>query len=329
MKLIRCTLTAALLSYGALAQPSIYVPSLGASDVTVISTGTNRVSTTIGVGDQPRGMAVSANGQRLYVANQNSQSVSVIKVRTNQLVDTIPVEGNPFSVAVTPDSRQLFVAYPFPSQVDVYDLYTKHRIASIPIPDQAYALVMHPDGLTLYVTSANGNGLYLVSTVTHQVVRRITLGMSGLGACITADGSRLYVFTQSSGPTFDNSPQAIWMINTHSNHVEDSVQGSFSESMDLSADGRRLYSMGNAGLATIQAHPLRVLETVPLDGPVFNGNFAFALAASPTSPKLYLVFTLENLVRVYNTETRTIVATVPVGPFPLSIAIPVPRGLEE
>src|SRR5581483_245026 len=62
----------------ALAAPFVYVTNEKSDDVTVIDAATDRVVTTVKVGQRPRGIVVSPDNKRVYVSNGNSNDVSVI-----------------------------------------------------------------------------------------------------------------------------------------------------------------------------------------------------------------------------------------------------------
>ncbi|HXM01645.1 MAG TPA: hypothetical protein VN939_03530, partial [Chthoniobacterales bacterium] len=55
-----------------------YVPNHESNTVSVVNTKTNKVTTTIPVGNGPFGVAVNPKGTTVYVANQSANTVSVI-----------------------------------------------------------------------------------------------------------------------------------------------------------------------------------------------------------------------------------------------------------
>jgi YVTN family beta-propeller protein len=77
----------------------------------VIDTATNLVSpTTIPVGVEPRGIAITPDGKTAYVVNRVSGSLSVIDTATNLVSPTtIPVGVEPLGIAITPDGKTAYV----------------------------------------------------------------------------------------------------------------------------------------------------------------------------------------------------------------------------
>ncbi|MTB23423.1 MAG: YncE family protein, partial [Actinobacteria bacterium] len=64
--------------------------------------------TSIAVGTQPRGVAVSPDGSSVWVANVGSGTVSRINTTTNA-VTSIAVDNGPIGVAVSPDGSSVWV----------------------------------------------------------------------------------------------------------------------------------------------------------------------------------------------------------------------------
>jgi YVTN family beta-propeller protein len=78
-----------------------YVTGLGPGTLTVIDTGTHRVSSTVSVG--PHGtdpFTVRATGDALYVANQGASTLSVIDPSTFRATATIATGSGPYGIAV-------------------------------------------------------------------------------------------------------------------------------------------------------------------------------------------------------------------------------------
>ncbi|MFD5430273.1 YncE family protein, partial [Streptomyces sp. NPDC127084] len=63
-----------------------YVTNFSSNNVSVIDTTNNTVLTTIPVGTQPFGVAISPDGARAYVTNLDSDNVSVINTTDNTVL---------------------------------------------------------------------------------------------------------------------------------------------------------------------------------------------------------------------------------------------------
>ncbi len=80
---------------------SAYVTNGASRSVWVIDLNTLGVSHAIRVGYEPRGCALTPDGNLLYVANHTTGSVSVIDTASKTVVRTIKVGGNPMAIAIT------------------------------------------------------------------------------------------------------------------------------------------------------------------------------------------------------------------------------------
>jgi YVTN family beta-propeller protein len=76
----------------------------------VINGGTNKVTATIPVGNEPMGVAADPSTNTVYVANDDSDTVSVINGGTNKVTATITVGANPVGVAANPKTNTVYVA---------------------------------------------------------------------------------------------------------------------------------------------------------------------------------------------------------------------------
>jgi len=88
----------------------VYVSMLN-DTVAVVNPVTNQVVQLIGVGSQPKGMAINPVTRKLYVANSGGSSVSVIDLATHTLLTTEFLFSNaPERVAVDPIINRIYVA---------------------------------------------------------------------------------------------------------------------------------------------------------------------------------------------------------------------------
>jgi YVTN family beta-propeller protein len=90
------------------ASGTVYVTDTDGNAVKVISPS-GHVTATIGVGDMPWDIVLSADGKTAYVANPDSDSVSVISTASLAVTSTISVPGDPDTLALTADGSQLWV----------------------------------------------------------------------------------------------------------------------------------------------------------------------------------------------------------------------------
>ncbi|MBO6551185.1 MAG: beta-propeller fold lactonase family protein, partial [Rhizobiales bacterium] len=70
------------------------------SQVSVIDTNKNKVTTTIKTGIRPFGITVNKEGTLAYTANVKSHDVSILDLTTNKLIKSVKVGNRPYAVAL-------------------------------------------------------------------------------------------------------------------------------------------------------------------------------------------------------------------------------------
>jgi YVTN family beta-propeller protein len=76
----------------------------------VIDGATNRVITTITVGDWPRALCYKPTNNKAYCANESSDNVTVIDGATNGMDTTSPVGNGPTDFCHNPAQNRVYVA---------------------------------------------------------------------------------------------------------------------------------------------------------------------------------------------------------------------------
>lgn len=168
----------------------------------------------IGVGNSPRGIAVTADGAYAYVANFFNTgpfgTVSVIDLATRAVVATIPVGSQPAAIAILPDGSRVYVANAGADTVSVIDLATQTVIGSaIPIEDNPQGIALSPDGARVYVTNFNSHSVSVIETASDTLVGTIQVGFFPHGIAVTPDGRRLYVVDDGSVAVVDTATQRL------------------------------------------------------------------------------------------------------------------------
>jgi YVTN family beta-propeller protein len=283
--------------------------STGTGQVSVINTKTGAV-TTVPVGSQPFGVAVSNTGADVYVTNELDGTVSVIDTATN-LVNTFPVgNGNSESSANTPDSPAgvatssagaAFVANEGAGSVTVITNNGPANLTTFSgLPSQAgpAGVAVSPNGQQLYVTISNGDltgkqgDLEVVNTSTGAISGPVGVGFNPVSVAVSPTGSLVYVaneFATDTATTGGENNGTVSVINTANNEVTD---------------------------------------TIPLAGSPSSAN---AVAFSPDGSLAYVTDTTVSggqagtTVQVINTATNKVIDTVTVGNGPASVAV-APNG---
>jgi YVTN family beta-propeller protein len=144
----------------------------GADTVSVIRAGTNRVISTIRVGDEPESVALDPDNRYAWVANSASSTVTAIRITDPRVTRfrarrarTFTTGAEPWNVVVSPDGERAFVANSGQDTITVLDARRPRIIGHVDIagsrcndPDrlrhfQPRGLAVTADSNRLYVTS--------------------------------------------------------------------------------------------------------------------------------------------------------------------------------
>jgi YVTN family beta-propeller protein len=156
------------------------------------------VPTSILVGSEPAGVAVSPDGSHVYVANSGDVSVSVTDTNTKTVGTSINVGANPVGVAVTPNGKHVYVTNGT-RLVSVINTNTKTTVGSpIDLGPGTFprGVAMAPDGKRVYVANLAANTVAVIDTHTNMLVTTIGVDASPFGVAVTAQN--VYVTNNGS-----------------------------------------------------------------------------------------------------------------------------------
>src|SRR2546421_5772007 len=106
------------------AAPFAYVSNEGPATISVIDTATDKVVSTLKVGQKPRGIALSPDAKRLYVSDQTANALRVIDVDKNAEIAQVALGDSPEAIYVAPDGKWLSAAIEENDQVLLVDTGT-------------------------------------------------------------------------------------------------------------------------------------------------------------------------------------------------------------
>jgi len=171
---------------GTLSPPLVFVTDFCANPtgtVTVIDTGTRmRAHDDIGVGTNPRGIAITPDGTKTYVTNVGSNNVTVINNTTFAVLKTIPVGPTPWHVTITPDGNWAYVSNSGSNTVSIIQIAADggQWVKDLTVGDGPFFSVVNPANNKLYVSNSHtGNPpdpgtVSVINLATQKVVATIT-----------------------------------------------------------------------------------------------------------------------------------------------------------
>jgi len=183
--------------------PQTGQPSLGG--ISVISTATDKVTSTMRLPGDPREITFSPSGATAYVTTGGG--LVVIDTATMKVTAFIPGLGNPEDVAVAPDGKTVYVTNTTQGLVDVISAATNKVTCAIRVGQLPWQLVISSNGSKIYVANGDSDSISVISTATDKVTATISDPGDPVSVGLTPDGSELWVGGLTSGieTVFDTS----------------------------------------------------------------------------------------------------------------------------
>ena len=120
-----------------------FVASDNNNTLFVVDTKTFQVVSTISVGQNAHGLALTPDGSKIYVPNTGANTVSIISTATNSVIKTISVGTYPNGVSITPDGNFVYVVNGNPgstSSVSVISTSTNDVVSTFLVGTGAVSL---------------------------------------------------------------------------------------------------------------------------------------------------------------------------------------------
>lgn len=290
-----------------------YVSNDGAGTVSVVSLASGTVVSTIPVGTNPLGIAVTPNGAFAYVANSGSSSVSVISTATNTVVTTVPVGSTPYGIAITPNGAFAYVANSGANTVSVISTASNTVAATISgLGSEPEQIAITPNGSTAYVANTGGTTVSVINTSSNIVTTALSGFSSPWGMAITPNGADLYVGNVGA--------KTVSVISTSSNTLLTSVSvPNYAFGLSATPNGASVYVSYftySSTLSVISTATNSVTTTISGSLDPFEGA-----STLDDADVVFANFYYNNLI-VVSTATNTL-TTVGVGSDPFGVAVAV------
>jgi YVTN family beta-propeller protein len=150
-----------------------------ASGLWVFDTATHHVTTVIRGLGDPHGIAVAPDGKTVYVTNTAQGSVEVINAQSNRVTSTIRVGQLPWQLVLAPKTGTLYVADADSDEISVIAASSGHVTSTIPLTGDPDTLALTPDGTQLWVGGLTSAIVTVLATANASVVGEVNLGGDG------------------------------------------------------------------------------------------------------------------------------------------------------
>lgn len=206
----------------------IYITNEINNNVIVIDGETNKIISTISVGNTPTNVTVNSNIDRIYVVNMGSNDISVIDGSTNLVINTIDTtefEGEICAIVVNPDTNLIYVAKSIfevfedtfirEGSIIMIDGSTNEIIKIIKTRPELVALHVNPQTNRIYALSTLtpnqpsdefDNKVNVIDGFTNEIISTINVGLArepSADVAVNSVTNRIYVSNQFVVSTLD------------------------------------------------------------------------------------------------------------------------------
>jgi len=295
--------------------PRIYVANESSNSVSVIDGQKFEVIGTVDARNHStHDLALTRDGKRLFATNLASGRLSVIDTERMETIASIYTGNRCHVVTLTNDNRQAWVANIGDDNISIVDTSIYRILGTIPVGKGPTGLTFSQDGRFAYVSNQGDKSVNVIDTTTHQIIKSIPVGANPHFLVLSPDGkiwgtnsggTDIYVIdpaTQEKVGTFEVGPQP--------QQIAFAYKG---------MQGPNAYvTVGGANkVIAVSADPknLRVVDQIDVgEGP--NGIWA-----NPEGTRLFVGHQISNDLRVVDTGSSKVIATVLVGRKPIRVVV--------
>jgi len=297
------------------AETRVYVANESSNSVTAVDAATLQVLGTIDAKNHAtHDLAISRDGRMLLATNLASGRLSVINTAAMETVASIYTGGRAHVVAFTNDERQAWIANIAEDSVSILDVATLRIVGTLPTGKGPTGLVFSRDGRHAYVSNQGDKTVAVVDTATYSVLKHIPVGTNPHFLTL-GPGGRIWGCNTGSNDIYVIDPEiqevvASFHVGPEPQQIAFGFKGllgplayvtvaGFNKVLVLDADLRRL----------------RLVEEIEV------GEEPYGIAANPQGTRLFVSHEGSDDLRVIDTGTSRVIATVPVGRKPIRVVV--------
>jgi len=291
----------------------VFVANESSNSVTVVDGDSFQVVATVDARNHAtHDLAVSRDGRWLFATNLASGRLSAINTRALETVASIATGDRAHVVTLTNDNRQAWVANIGENTISIVDTGTFRILGTIPVGKGPTGLTFSRDGRFAYVSNQGDKTVEVIDTTSHRVLKAIPVGTNPHFLVLGPDGR-------------------IWGTNTGGTDIYVIDPGTQDKIASINVGpGPQQIAFGFKGLqgpnayvtvaglnrvVVVSADPsnLRILEQIDV------GQRPNGISNNREGTRLFVVHEISNDLKVIDTGSSSVLATVPVGHKPIRV----------
>ena len=295
------------------AHSRVYVANESSNSVTVIDGDSFQVVGTVDARNHAtHDLAVSRDGRWLFATNLASGRLSAINTKAMETVASIATGDRAHVVTLTNDNRQAWVANIGENTISVVDTTTFRILGTIGVGKGPTGLTFSRDGRFAYVSNQGDRTVEVIDTASHRVLKAIPVGTNPHFLVLGPDGR---IWGTNTGGTDIYVIDPATQDKIASINVGPAPQQIAFGFKGLQGPNAYVTVAGLNRVVVLSADPsnLRILEQIEV------GQRPNGISGNREGTRLFVVHEVSNDLKVVDTGSSAVLATVPVGRKPIRV----------
>ena len=295
------------------AHSRVYVANESSNSVTVIDGDSFQVVGTVDARNHAtHDLAVSRDGRWLFATNLASGRLSAINTKAMETVASIAGGDRAHVVTLTNDNRQAWVANIGENTISVVDTTTFRILGTIGVGKGPTGLTFSRDGRFAYVSNQGDKTVEVIDTASHRVLKAIPVGTNPHFLVLGPDGR---IWGTNTGGTDIYVIDPATQDKIASINVGPAPQQIAFGFKGLQGPNAYVTVAGLNRVVVLSADPsnLRILEQIDV------GQRPNGISGNREGTRLFVVHEVSNDLKVVDTGSSAVLATVPVGRKPIRV----------
>ena len=291
----------------------VFVANESSNTVTVVDGDSFQVVGTVDAHNHAtHDLAISRDGRWLFATNLASGRLSAINTRTMETVASIATGDRAHVVTLTNDNRQAWVANIGENTISIVDTTTFRILGTIAVGKGPTGLTFSRDGRFAYVSNQGDKTVEVIDTASHRVLKAIPVGTNPHFLVLGPDGR---IWGTNTGGT------DIYVIDPATQDKVASINvGPSPQQIAFGFKGLQgpnayvtVAGLNRVVVLSADASNLRILEQIEV------GQRPNGISGNREGTRLFVVHEVSNDLKVIDTGSSAVLATVPVGRKPIRV----------